>query len=263
MMYTNPPLAGQDRQAACGSEAWVDAAQVAAENGLIPIEIAQRLQVEYALGDLTPTSASDALRNALASGNSADKALDAIARAFDPADVIELRACDPAVGGCLSCCGRPGDPEERATLVDFIRRQNGHRNLYFGINPRRVDMAGTTQSASAADVVARRMVVLDFDMKDAQPNDPDWSSTLSLLREKANPLAVLNSGNGFHVWLPITPVFGAEVSAATPALAETMAEIGADNMADPPRIARVPYTVNLPTAAKSARGAVVKVVVPC
>ena len=107
------------------------------------------------------------------------------------------------------------------------------------------------------------MVVLDFDMKDAQPNDPDWSSTLSLLREKANPLAVLNSGNGFHVWLPITPVFGADVSAATPALAETMAEIGADNMADPPRIARVPYTVNLPTAAKSARGAVVKVVVPC
>jgi hypothetical protein len=45
-------------------------------------------------------------------------------------------------------------------------------------------------------------------------------------------------------------------------LAAAMARLGADNMADPARITRLPFTPNLPTAAKRKRGAVICLAAP-
>ena len=124
-------------------------------------------------------------------------------------------------------------------------------------------MAGTARSASAADVPVRRNAVLDFDRKDAPPMDPDWTRTVDALRAELEPALVLDSGNGFHVWLSVEPVSGADLDASSAPLAAAMARIGSDNMADPPRIVRLPFTINLPNAKKRARGAIVGLAIPC
>jgi hypothetical protein len=55
---------------------------------------------------------------------------------------------------------------------------------------------------------------------------------------------------------------GSNVDASAAPLAAAMARLGADNMADAPRIIRLPWTVNVPNAAKRARGAVPRLAAP-
>lgn len=250
-------------QVVCHVNEWPDALKVAAQHGLIDPAEAAQIEGLYAIGLLTPDGLKTRVLDALRAGPAAGLALDAIAPGFAPSDVIELRALDPAGGGGLSYCGRLEDPTERAALEAFIRTHMGVRNLYVGCNPRRADMAGTTQAASAGDVPTRRNIVLDLDKKDAPSTDPDWTRTVEALRAELDPLLVLDSGNGFHVWLPIEPVSGPDVAAAAGPLAGAMAQIGADNIADPPRIVRLPFTLNLPNAAKRKRGAIVRLALPC
>ena len=225
--------------------------ETAALHGLVDAEHAYEARGLAAMG-LLDAAATNTI---LASGVAAQKALDSIAAAFAPGDVIELRALDPAGGGGLSFSGTLDDPAERAALEDFIRDHSGHRNLYFGINPRRADLSGTAKAASASDVASRRIVVLDFDKKDAPDTDPNWSRTVAEL--SANALLFLDSGNGFHVWLEVASLSEPELPASVAPLAAAMARLGADNMADPARITRLPFTPNLPTAAKRKRGAVI------
>jgi hypothetical protein len=142
------------------------------------------------------------------------------------------------------------------------RSPDAWQNLYVGINPRRGELAGTAQAASADDVVARRAVVLDLDNKDAPGTDPNWTRTRDALVAEFNPLLVLDSGNGCHVWLDVQDLSGPDLAASAGPLAASMARMGADNMADPARIARLPYTPNLPTAAKRKRGAVIRLAAP-
>lgn len=256
----NAPLG----QPVCHVNEWPDALSVVAQRGLIDPEKAAQTQGNFITTLLTPDGLKARVLEALRDGPAAGLALDAIAPAFAPCDVIELRALDPArVSNPASYCGRLGDPEQRAAMEAFIRVHMGLRNLYVGANPRRPEMAGTTQSASAADVPIRRNVVLDLDVKDAPDVDPDWTQTVDVLRAELNPVLVLNSGNGFHVWLPIEPASGPDVAASTARLAAAMAQIGADNIADPPRIVRLPFTLNLPNPSKRARGAVVRLAFKC
>ena len=204
---------------------------------------------------------ADAANAVLASGPAARMALDAIAPAFEPGDVIELRAINPAAGG-VSLCGRLDDPAQRAALDAFIATHSARRNLYVGANPRHDHLAGTDKAASATDVLARRVMVLDLDRKDAPDVDPDWSETVKTLTANAAPLLISDTGNGFHVWLDVEPVFGADVAGSVGPLAAAMARLGADNMADAPRIVRLPFTPNLPSATKRQRGAIICLAAP-
>ncbi|MGM9403640.1 AAA family ATPase [Aliiroseovarius sp. KMU-71] len=230
-------------------------ASTAANEGLIPRQEAENMQ-------RNPGTLPSVLNNALAQGDAAQRGLDFLAALFRPTDVIELRALDPMGGGGLSICGRLGDAAERGKLADFINTHNGHRNIYFGINPRRSDMAGTAKSGKAADVVARQVMFLDFDNKDAPDVDVKWADTLTQLRQMG-PLATVHSGNGWHVYLPFERLEGAEdVSKGTGALKDAMDVLGADNVADAPRIARMPFTVNLPGRSKLKRGYVAQLALP-
>lgn len=267
--YTqNAPLG----QPVCHVEEWLDALKDAAQRGLIDPEKAAQIDVPFAIGLLTPDGLKARVLEALRDGPAAEMALDAIALAFAQGDVIELRALDPArVSGPASYCGRLEDAEQRAAMAAFIRDHMGLRNLYVGCNPRGDDWAGLRGKMvgskltfpDAADVPVRRNVVLDLDLKDAPDVDPDWTQTVDALRTELDPILVLNSGNGYHVWLPIEPASGADVAASTARLAAAMAQIGADNIADPPRIVRLPFTLNLPNPSKRARGAVVRLAVTC
>jgi hypothetical protein len=250
-------------QAVCHVNEWLDVLKVAAQRGLIdPAEGAQ-IEGLYAVGLLTLDGLKTRVLDALRAGPPAGLALDTIAPGFAPGDVVELRALDPAGGGGLSYCGRLDDPTERAALEAFVRDHIGGRNLYVGCNPRRPEMAGTGQAASAGDVPTRRNIVLDLDTKDAPPTDPDWTQTVEALRAELDPLLVLHTGNGFHVWLPIEPVSGPDLAASAGPVSAAMNRLGADNIADPPRIVRLPFTLNLPNAKKRERGATVRLALPC
>jgi hypothetical protein len=243
-----------------GNEA-LDLLKDVTRRGLIDPAGADQIEMQFRVGPLTPVGLQARVSALLRAGPAAGMALAAIAPAFAPGDVIELRAVNPAGQGAASLCGRLDDAAQRAGLESFIGQHNGRWNVYVGINPRRPDMAGTDQKASAPDVVARRVVVLDLDRKDAQAVDPDWTRTLDAVRA-LDPRMVVDSGNGIHVWLPVEATSGPDVDASAVPLAAGMARLGADNMADAPRIIRLPFTVNVPNATKRARGAVARLAAP-
>lgn len=254
---------GPAGQPVCHVNEWLNSLKDAAANGLTDPARAAQIEVQYAIGLLTPDRLKAAVADALRAGPAAGKALDAITPNFAPGDVTELRAVPPEGGGGLSYCGRLDVSEQRSAMEAFISENQGTRNIYVGCNPRRPDMAGTTQAASAADVPVRRNIVLDLDLKDAPSTDPDWTRTVEALRSELDPTLVLNSGNGFHVWLPIEPLSGPDVAASTVPISAAMTRLGADNIADPPRIVRLPFTLNLPNAKKRERGAIVRLALPC
>jgi hypothetical protein len=244
-----------------GNEA-LDLLKDVTRHGLIDPSEADQSEMQFRVGSLTTDDLKARVSGLLRASPAAGMALDAIAPAFAPGDVIELRALNPAGGGAASLCGRLDNPADRAALEGFIGRHNGRWNLYVGINPRRPDMAGTNKKASEQDVVARRVVVLDLDRKNAPDVDPDWSRTVDALRANRDPLLVVDSGNGVHVWLPVEAVSGPDVKASAVPLAAAMARLGADNMSDAPRIIRLPWTVNVPNATKRAQGAVARLAAP-
>lgn len=219
------------------------------------------LNAQSLFGSVTPAEGQATLNSLLASGPAADMALDAIARLFGPMDVVEIRRLDPAGGGSVSCHGRLGVPAERDLLADAVRAGNGVQNIYFGVNPRSPSLVGTTRAGSASDVVARRVVCMDLDDKDAPGSDPGWLQTVADLKA-LGPVQVVQTGNGWHIYLAVETLEGFALTASGAEIAATLARIGSDNVADAPRIMRLPYTVNLPTAAKRKRGAVPKLAVP-
>ncbi len=116
---------------------------------------------------ITEVDARRLLNRALAAGPAAERALGTLNRLFAPGDVIELRALNPDNRTARSLHGRLGVQEERAALADFVRRHNGLWNIYVGVNPRAPRLVRATDAASAGDIVARRSVLLDLDIKDA------------------------------------------------------------------------------------------------
>ena len=259
MLQTNtvPRLPGQSVNSVKPDE-WLTVLADAVDHGLIDKTCADKIKIGHAVGLINDDTLAVETREGIAAGPAADMALDAIASGFPPNAVIELAAMCPAGGGRLSLSGRLNDAAQRRALAAFVREHWGSRNLYHGVNPRKASLAGTGQTAKGGAIAGRHMTVLDFDDKDAPADDPKWERTIAALVAGANPALVVDSGNGHHVWLPITGADTPDTAAsATPALAAMMQDIGADNMSDLPRVARLPFTPNLPTANKRARGNVV------
>lgn len=242
----------------------LDLLRAAQQAGLIrPADGAEigRLEALVAIGMEPSEPLPDIANRFLAAGPAAERALDALARLFSPEDVIELRALDPAGGGAVSLSGRLGVSQERAALADFINAHNGRRNLYVGVNPRLASLSGTGTPSGAAEVACRVAAVIDLDLKDAPATDPEWAQTRAELTA-LGPELILDSGNGWHFWLRLDPLYGEDMEAATGPLAASMANLGADNMADLPRIGRLSCTPNLPTPSKRKRGAVPRMALP-
>lgn len=214
------------------------------------------LNEQHSMGRLVHDDALSATRASLIRGGAVERAMEALKTLFQPGDVVEIRAIgtDRSV---VVLCGDLFDPKQSAALAEFIQKQYGYRNLYVGICPRKPHMAGERKAAKAEDVLCRRHLVLDLDLKDAPDVDSDWSLTLSALRA-LGPVLTLNSGNGFQVWLPIKEQTGDDLSKSVTHLAEALALIGSDPVADLPRVMRLPFSLNLPNEIKRARGAVVR-----
>jgi hypothetical protein len=245
------------------SDEWLTVLADAVTAGLVYPDKAQAIQLKHALGMLDNEPLVAEINAALATGPAADKALECIDPLFCTGDVVEISAVCPAGRGRACLSGRLDDDAQRAGLATFIRTHYGTRNLYFGVNPRNADRAGSTDAAKAADVGARRTAFLDFDNKDAPDTDPDWQRTIATTITCTDPVKVVSSGNGTHIYLPLADADTPQGSAdATPDLKAMMDAIGADDMSDLPRIARLPFTLNLPNAAKRERGNVVRLALP-
>lgn len=240
---------------------WLKVLSDALAAGVVNSDLIDDAKLRLAMGLLSGDDFADEVRAGLKLGGAAERALDAIGHLFNPGDVIELRAICPSNGSVFSLNGRLD--ADRAALTEFINQHNGFRNLYFGVNPRKAHMAGVARAANAADVEKRRCLVLDLDKKDAPDVDPAWEKTLEALNEEY-PSLVVNSGNGHHVWFRVAQsepedddVQGEnalDAAASVQDLKHMMDRLGADNMSDPPRVARLPFTVNLPGEAKRRRG---------
>ncbi|MGB3249756.1 MAG: hypothetical protein WBB13_11375, partial [Tabrizicola sp.] len=130
-----PPVGQVDK---AGNEA-LDLLKDATRQGLINPAGADQTVGLYTINVLTDEGLHARVSELLRAGPAAGMALDTIAPAFAPGDVIELRALNPAGGGAASLCGRLDNPADRAALANFIGQHNGRWNLYVGINPRRSD----------------------------------------------------------------------------------------------------------------------------
>lgn len=182
----------------------------------------------------------------------AERAIEWLKSNFLPGDIIELRAISPHGKGSRSLCENLYEPVGAERAVGFIRREIGHRNLYFGIQPRLPQHAGATKSCSAEDVHVHRHALLDLDQS------ADGSVNLSAARERleaCGPAAIVNTGGGIQALfrLPETSD-NSEMVRRQQDLDTQSARIGADSVNDPPRIARLPWTVNIPGKSKRARG---------
>lgn len=226
---------------------------------LIDETIASAAKAHLAIESKSSVGVLADISQALGKGSTAEKALDQIEPLFKPGDVTELRALYPK--GAHSICCRLNQNGERAQLLEFINEHNGRANLYFGANPRNQELAGTTDAASANDVATRRTVFLDLDRKDAPDNDPDWCNAIAAL-EVLGPRMIVDTGGGVHVWFDTEEVNAAGIPATVGPLKAAMDRFGSDNMSDAPRIARLPYTLNLPTKNKRVRGDTVSLAMP-
>ncbi len=221
----------------------------------------EQLAAQFAFGSLTFEDALAATRDALLANGIAQRALDAVASLFLPGDVIELCAIGTE-GSVVAICEKLDCSEGRTALLEFINAQFGHRNLYLGVCPRKEHMAGERRRAKAQDVACRRHLVADLDFKDAPDMDPDWARTVEAL-STLHPSMTVQSGNGFQVWLRAQEQRDEALqSSSVGSLADALAALGSDAVADPARIMRLPYTLNIPNERKRQRGAVLRLAVP-
>lgn len=91
--YTqNAPLG----QPVCHVNEWLNVLKDAAQRSLIDPADAAQIKLPFDMGLLAPDGLKARILDALRAGPAAARALDALVWAFDPSDVIELRALDPA-----------------------------------------------------------------------------------------------------------------------------------------------------------------------
>jgi hypothetical protein len=158
---------------------------------------------------------------------------------------------------------------------EFIREYNGTRNLYFSVNPVRVE----NRKASKPDVTAIEFVLADLDPRDDETPDAAKARYLAALKSfQPAPTFVIDSGNGVQVlWRfdqPIAlpkPVKGVDpqgkpiwvlapeaksviddAEARIKAVMETLGSVAGTQNID--RILRLPWTTNLPNEVKRKKG---------
>lgn len=189
----------------------------------------------------------------------ADKALAWLA-ALDPDPARRwalLRAKTTGSGFVgASICGRA--VADRAKLKAWLIEQMPRGSIYVHANPVHDGFGGG--KAEKSDIAEVRALVLDI--------DPDKGADLSAERERLRPLAgmfagagdarpttVVDSGAGIQIWYRVEPAAGdAAMAAAEQVGGDVCRRLRSDAVANRDRLLRLPYTVNIPNAAKRKRG---------
>jgi hypothetical protein len=158
-----------------------------------------------------------------------------------------------------------------AEVDDFVRRHNGHANLYYTVNPTRTAL---TKKAAKTDVAAIEYPLADLDPNDDEtPDEAKARYMRQLERFEPKPTFIIDSGNGLQLLWKLSAsialgkpkmiegklAFSAEdqakiddVEARTKNIMERLgSKAGTQNI---DRILRLPGTINLPNARKLKAG---------
>ncbi len=162
-------------------------------------------------------------------------------------------------------------PYERSALIDWIETRSGRANLYYSLNtPKPADQQqGQSGRLCENDVELLRGVAVDLDPRadiEAEPGGYDRErarllATAELWDEHIliPPSLIVDSGNGVQmIWLFKTELPSSEqnrriVKAQAKALAKFFGA-GSDPVQSVDHLFRLPFTPNLPTAKKRAKG---------
>lgn len=167
-----------------------------------------------------------------------------------PAWYVQIAAIDPDSGAYDHENAHPGQLD---TLLPFIERYNGKRNLYFGVDPLIRDVG----KASKADVAALCYWHVDYDPRDNEPLNAERVRMRGAVDTfKVKPTSVIDSGNGLGLfWRSGEPILHNDNTEALEATNKRLAKaFDGDSGTDLCRLMRLPGTLNLPTASKLAKG---------
>lgn len=145
----------------------------------------------------------------------------------------------------------------KAWLLGF----NGHRNIYFHVNPPRHDI---TKKAEREDILSMDWLHVDIDPRAGEDIEEEQARALALLTTKLPasvppPTVVVHSGGGYQGFWKLdkpVPVNGELPLAEDAKRYNQQLELlfGADNCHNIDRIMRLPGTVNIPDAKKLKKG---------
>jgi len=144
---------------------------------------------------------------------------------------------------------------------DFIKEHNGTANLYYQLNPVRHPI---TKKASREDIDRVIAFHVDLDPEPGFPVDEEQARILGLLttdlpKGVPEPSLIVFSGGGYQaIWLLDEPIhIGGDLGLAEDAKLYNMHlewVFGADACHNIDRVLRLPFTMNIPGAAKRAKG---------
>ena len=191
----------------------------------------------------------------------ADRLLDEAAR-LHGADRFELAALSPVRDGRPATGGRL--PQDRDRLRAWIIPRIGYENAYLGAQKRSDRWSGTA-AANGEEIADYQHLVLDFDRPPGvsaeawEPVRDELAATMRALE----PKAINFSGGGTQAWFGLEPTTDrAEMDRRHRLFRATMAALDValggkakvDDVSDPPRIMRAPWSINVPNKAKLDKG---------
>ena len=154
-------------------------------------------------------------------------------------------------------------PKDEKNMLAWLEGWNGERNIYFHVNPTRTALS---KKAERSDIKELAWLHVDVDPRAGEDVAEEQERCRQLFDEKLPkgipaPTCVIFSGGGYQgFWRLEKPLLidGEEDKYEDAKLYNKQLEIvfGADNCHNVDRIMRLPGTVNLPDAKKTAKGRV-------
>jgi hypothetical protein len=161
----------------------------------------------------------------------------------------------------------PDGPIETQTFTElndvqlWVQIHDGTRNLYWSVNPL---LRSMNKKAEKKDIREVRFLHVDVDPRDGQPIDAERARILRLLTKSLPkgiplPTVIVDSGSGFQAFWKLAqpiPVNGDVKLAEEAERYNIQLELlfNGDHCRNVDRIMRIVGTMNLPTAAKVAKG---------
>jgi hypothetical protein len=155
--------------------------------------------------------------------------------------------------------------DERDRMRQWIDRHQGKRSMYFSVNPLRERTAARkTMKSNKREVAEFAALHIDIDPRAGEPIEEEQARALKLLNDfEPRPTAIIFSGNGYQGFWKLTepcriPVASEEDPEPwTPfeAYNRYLEEIfQADHCSNIDRVMRLPWTINVPSTQKIAKG---------
>lgn len=183
----------------------------------------------------------------------------AFLRRIYPDDMVVITAIEPDAKAPIVTS--TFTPERDGELLTFLKKYNGSRNLYFGVNP---PVKPQDKKAGRENIRCMAMLHVDLDPRAGEDLDAERARILALLTTELPagvlpPSIILFSGGGYQAfWKLAEPLpLDGDVSKADAAARYNMqleVLLGGDATHDVSRIMRVPYTLNLPSEKKKKKG---------